>query len=62
MAGHRCGLGFRKCENQHKISMCLQGKFLIDGFPRSFDNMDGWDKVIGGGAFDKRCVDILCAD
>jgi len=27
-----------------------QGKFLIDGFPRSFDNMDGWDTVIGDSA------------
>ncbi|CAE7617867.1 CMPK, partial [Symbiodinium pilosum] len=24
-----------------------QGKFLIDGFPRSFDNMDGWSRVMG---------------
>ncbi|CAJ1462118.1 unnamed protein product [Effrenium voratum] len=25
-----------------------QGKFLVDGFPRSFDNMEGWKKVLGG--------------
>jgi len=24
------------------------GRFLIDGFPRSFDNMQGWEAVLGG--------------
>ena len=41
------------------FAACLQGKFLIDGFPRSFDNMDGWDKVIGGRAFGQWCLDIF---
>lgn len=26
------------------------GKFLIDGFPRNFDNLDGWHKVMGSSA------------
>ena len=30
----------------HQIS--CQGKFLVDGFPRSFENMEGWKKVLGG--------------
>lgn len=25
-----------------------KGKFLIDGFPRSFDNLQGWDKLLAG--------------
>eukprot|EP00931_Biecheleriopsis_adriatica_P038098 TRINITY_DN2184_c0_g1_i1.p1 TRINITY_DN2184_c0_g1~~TRINITY_DN2184_c0_g1_i1.p1 ORF type:complete len:1777 (-),score=465.99 TRINITY_DN2184_c0_g1_i1:6-5336(-) len=32
-----------------------EGKFLVDGFPRSFDNMEGWEKVLGGK------VDVKCA-
>ena len=30
----------------HQIS--CQGKFLVDGFLRSFENMEGWKKVLGG--------------
>eukprot|EP00929_Paragymnodinium_shiwhaense_P113635 TRINITY_DN81924_c0_g1_i1.p1 TRINITY_DN81924_c0_g1~~TRINITY_DN81924_c0_g1_i1.p1 ORF type:complete len:1781 (+),score=505.68 TRINITY_DN81924_c0_g1_i1:112-5454(+) len=32
-----------------------KGKFLIDGFPRSFDNMQGWNEVLGGK------VQVKCA-
>ena len=34
------------CRVWHQIS--CQGKFLVDGFPRSFENMEGWKKVLGG--------------
>lgn len=23
------------------------GRFLVDGFPRNFDNLDGWHRVMG---------------
>eukprot|EP01135_Chromosphaera_perkinsii_P009016 Nk52_evm34s1569 gene=Nk52_evmTU34s1569 len=43
------------------------GKFLIDGFPRNKDNLDGWDKIMGGKVdlkfvlfFD--CPDDICLE
>eukprot|EP00290_Baffinella_frigidus_P051778 CAMPEP_0180407812 /NCGR_PEP_ID=MMETSP0989-20121125/41933_1 /TAXON_ID=697907 /ORGANISM="non described non described, Strain CCMP2293" /LENGTH=295 /DNA_ID=CAMNT_0022411689 /DNA_START=63 /DNA_END=951 /DNA_ORIENTATION=+ len=29
-------------KDKHKVSL-----FLIDGFPRNADNLDGWDKIVG---------------
>jgi len=26
------------------------GRFLVDGFPRNFDNLEGWQAAMGGGA------------
>ena len=28
------------------------GRFLVDGFPRNFENLEGWQAVMGGGAAD----------
>jgi len=41
--------------------------FLIDGFPRNKDNLDGWNKVMEGVSDVKRvlffnCVDQVCVD
>lgn len=32
----------------HQSKYLDQGKFLVDGFPRSFENMEGWERVLGG--------------
>lgn len=38
------------------------GKFLIDGFPRNEENLDGWYKVIGDAADDKMCLFFDCPE
>ncbi|CAE8719220.1 unnamed protein product [Polarella glacialis] len=38
------------------------GKFLIDGFPRSFDNMEGWENVLGGKVDVKFALFFDCSE
>jgi len=38
------------------------GRFLVDGFPRSIDNMKGWDKVIGTSANVKLALFFQCSE
>ncbi|XP_059178399.1 UMP-CMP kinase-like [Physella acuta] len=56
-----CSLLRREMENSSK------NKFLIDGFPRNKDNLDGWTKAMEGVAQVKRvlffnCPDEVCID
>eukprot|EP00435_Cladocopium_sp_Y103_P023599 s2680_g5.t1 len=39
-----------------------QGKFLVDGFPRSFENMEGWNKVLGGKVDVKFALFFNCSE
>mmetsp|Transcript_31617 Transcript_31617/g.57502 ORF Transcript_31617/g.57502 Transcript_31617/m.57502 type:complete len:1768 (+) Transcript_31617:51-5354(+) len=39
-----------------------EGKFLIDGFPRSFENMQGWEKVLGGKVEVKFALFFDCSE
>ena len=36
--------------------------FLIDGFPRNQDNLDGWNSQIGSNALVKKVIFLECAD
>ncbi|EER02165.1 conserved hypothetical protein [Perkinsus marinus ATCC 50983] len=38
------------------------GKFLIDGFPRNEDNLDGWERVLGGKVDEKFCLFFDCPE
>ena len=29
-------------QDKHRVNL-----FLIDGFPRNADNLEGWDKIVG---------------
>jgi len=37
-----------------------KGKFLIDGFPRNQDNVDGWESVMGDGVDVRFCLFLDC--
>ncbi|RYE82513.1 MAG: hypothetical protein EOO65_05390, partial [Methanosarcinales archaeon] len=37
-------------------------KFLIDGFPRNFDNLEGWLRVIGDSAVVKGVLSFDCPE
>lgn len=39
-----------------------KSKFLIDGFPRNQDNLDGWNKVMGNDVDVKGCVCFDCSE
>eukprot|EP00913_Durusdinium_trenchii_P008393 g7884.t1 len=39
-----------------------QGKFLVDGFPRSFENMEGWKEVLGGKVNVKFALFFDCSE
>jgi len=39
-----------------------QGKFLVDGFPRSFENMEGWERVLGGKVDVKFALFFNCSE
>lgn len=47
---------FQEMENSSK------NKFLIDGFPRNKDNLDGWTKAMEGVAQVKRVLFFNCPD
>ena len=36
--------------------------FLIDGFPRNKDNLDGWDRQMGNKALVKGVLFFECSD
>lgn len=38
------------------------GKFLIDGFPRNTDNVEGWAEVIDGKTDDRFCLFFDCPE
>ncbi|KAF4647558.1 cytidine monophosphate (UMP-CMP) kinase 1, cytosolic, partial [Perkinsus olseni] len=38
------------------------GRFLIDGFPRNEDNLDGWERVLGGKVDEKFCLFFDCPE
>ena len=38
------------------------GKYLIDGFPRSVDNLEGWDQVLGGKVNVKFTLFFECSE
>uniref|UniRef100_A0A0G4I749 UMP-CMP kinase n=1 Tax=Chromera velia CCMP2878 TaxID=1169474 RepID=A0A0G4I749_9ALVE len=38
------------------------GRFLIDGFPRNKDNLDGWASLMGDICDDKFCLFFDCAE
>eukprot|EP00927_Polykrikos_kofoidii_P072520 TRINITY_DN68624_c0_g1_i1.p1 TRINITY_DN68624_c0_g1~~TRINITY_DN68624_c0_g1_i1.p1 ORF type:complete len:1791 (+),score=282.65 TRINITY_DN68624_c0_g1_i1:195-5567(+) len=38
------------------------GRFLIDGFPRSFDNLDSWKRIIGGRVSVKFALYLDCSE
>ena len=38
------------------------GKFLIDGFPRNMDNLQGWKKVMNDSVDEKFCLFLECPE
>jgi len=40
----------------------VNGKFLIDGFPRNMDNLTGWKEVMGDSVIEKFCLFFDCAE
>jgi len=45
-----------------KASGWTEKKFLIDGFPRNQDNVDGWDRVMGNDAFMQFVLFLECSE
>ncbi|CDO62208.1 UMP-CMP kinase, putative [Plasmodium reichenowi] len=43
-----------KCEQKAKY------KFIIDGFPRNYDNFNGWINIIGNYAYVHLCLFLYC--
>lgn len=43
---------------------CSQGRnrFLIDGFPRNQNNLDGWNSIVGTEAEVKQCLFMTCPE
>jgi UMP-CMP kinase len=39
-----------------------KGKFLIDGFPRNMDNLEGWQKATAGLVDEKFCLFFDCPE
>eukprot|EP00421_Protoceratium_reticulatum_P056501 CAMPEP_0168499696 /NCGR_PEP_ID=MMETSP0228-20121227/73911_1 /TAXON_ID=133427 /ORGANISM="Protoceratium reticulatum, Strain CCCM 535 (=CCMP 1889)" /LENGTH=52 /DNA_ID=CAMNT_0008516605 /DNA_START=1 /DNA_END=156 /DNA_ORIENTATION=+ len=37
------------------------GKYLLDGFPRSFDNLAMWDEVLGHSVSVKQAILFECS-
>ena len=49
------------CRLLHKsIQEIVSDRFLIDGFPRNQDNVDGWDRIVGKAADVKFCLFLDC--
>lgn len=53
--------------NNHSKDKLEQGKFLIDGFPRNQDNLDGWARQMGDKVEEMfvlylECPDDICVD
>ncbi|CAE8674951.1 unnamed protein product [Polarella glacialis] len=38
------------------------GNFLVDGFPRSFENLSAWEEVVGGKVNVKSCLFFDCSE
>mmetsp|Transcript_141091 Transcript_141091/g.367249 ORF Transcript_141091/g.367249 Transcript_141091/m.367249 type:complete len:1799 (+) Transcript_141091:59-5455(+) len=38
------------------------GKYVIDGFPRSFDNMDGWKRTLGAKVNIRFAISLECSE
>jgi len=49
-------------ENAMKRSKWEGGNFLIDGFPRSFDNLRGWQEVLGDSVNVRSCLYFDCSE
>jgi UMP-CMP kinase len=39
-----------------------KSKFLIDGFPRNYDNLQGWEKSVGNLVFERFCIVFECPE
>lgn len=49
-------------QNAMRRSGWAGGKFLIDGFPRSFDNLAGWTEVMGDSVNILFCLFFSCSE
>lgn len=47
---------------KNKLKKSQKYKFIIDGFPRNQDNLDGWIKYIGSYAQVHLCLFLNCSD
>ena len=45
---------------QKSMEASSSNRFLIDGFPRNKDNVDGWERIIGKAADVKFCLFLDC--
>ncbi|CRG93367.1 UMP-CMP kinase, putative [Plasmodium gallinaceum] len=45
---------------KNKLKQKAKYKFIIDGFPRNFDNFNGWIKIIGNYAYVHLCLFLYC--
>lgn len=51
-----------KILKKNKINEEAKYKFIIDGFPRNYDNFDGWMSIIGNYAYVHLCLFLYCDD
>ncbi|CRH03032.1 UMP-CMP kinase, putative [Plasmodium relictum] len=45
---------------KNKLKQKAKYKFIIDGFPRNYDNFNGWIKIIGNYAYVHLCLFLYC--
>ncbi|ANQ05927.1 UMP-CMP kinase [Plasmodium coatneyi] len=50
----------QKILQRNKFNQKAKYKFIIDGFPRNYDNFDGWMNVIGTYAYVHLCLFLYC--
>ncbi|CAA9986286.1 UMP-CMP kinase, putative [Plasmodium knowlesi strain H] len=50
----------QKILQRNKFNQKAKYKFIIDGFPRNYDNFDGWMNIIGNYAYVHLCLFLYC--